>query len=139
MDVLLVCKCRCSFFVRSFLVWISRWTVGFLPLPLTLQHRCVCVCLTITSLLPPYSSFLSLLFSVRPFQRFVVHSCHSLQHANNKVLGSTSVGSFSSPLHFYRHTYILKTSIFKFLYHSFETTARCILQWTTDREVSYIC
>ena len=31
---------------------------------------------------------------------------------------------------------------FKFLYHSFETTAHCSLQWTTDRElpkVSYIC
>ena len=40
-DVLLLCNCRCSFFVRGFLVWISRWTAGFLPLPLTLQHRFV--------------------------------------------------------------------------------------------------
>ena len=105
MDVLLVWICRCSFFVRSFLVWISRLTVGFLPLPLTLQHRCVCVCVCVcvlqsllsSLLIPSYSSILSLLFPVRPFQRFVVHSCHSLQHANNKVVGNTSVGSFLSP------------------------------------------
>ena len=59
---------------------------------------CVCVLQSLLSslLIPSYSSVLSLLFPVRPFQRFVVHSCHSLQHANNKVVGNTSVGSFLS-------------------------------------------
>ena len=44
------CVCRCSFFIRSFLVWILSWTVGFLPLPLTLRCRCVCVCVCVCSL-----------------------------------------------------------------------------------------